>query len=150
MFALSVFGSYIKAQDLSDKIFRGARAVYIKNTMSAEENYKAAGKALVELEYGIGKTEKDFGLIASNDLNVHDPVGSPHIQRYEISVRDSLIKITSQVAFNYSNYGGDVRTGANYSFQPLIFRKKIFGGLGLFQGLLNIASTIGGEVLYGK
>jgi len=148
--AMSFTSALAGAQELSENIFKGARVVYVKNTLTADENYTLAGKALVALEYGIGKNEKEFGLIESKDLSMRDPVGSPHIQRFDITVQDSLVKIVSHTAFNHSNYGGDNQLGTNYALQPLVFRKKVFGGLGLFQGLVNIAQKIEGQIFYSK
>lgn len=137
--------SLARAQEFTKEPVKGSRVVYVKNTLSEVENYKLAGKALLSLEYGIEKSEKDFGILESNALNVYDPIGTPQVQKYYIAVQDSLVKITSKILVNTAQ-----GAGGPLSYKDLIFRKKIFGGYGLFQGLINVGNEFAGTIIFSK
>lgn len=125
------------------------RVVYVKNTLTAEGNFKEAGRSLLELELIIESKDSDFGTIQSAGFIARDQLGTSHVQVIDIFVKDSLVRITSKSRPNdvYNN------KSINSNSKPqkdVVYRKARFGGNGLFGNMETVAKLIPGEIYYSK
>jgi hypothetical protein len=91
-FYLLLITCSIYAQKSDSTIFNGASKLIIKNNLTAAENYKACGNALIALDYSIGGKDTEFYQLSSEPFKVAAQGASQVLAIYTVS-KDNQITI---------------------------------------------------------
>jgi len=120
-FAIMFFSSFVFAQKTDSVIFNGVTKVIIKNKLSAEENYKAAGKLLLDQGYNIGKKDSEFYQISSEPIKVA-ATGVAHAFSISVVCKDNSITITPK-SKNLSSFNMVSWKDTETTFEPVVYKK---------------------------
>lgn len=109
------------AQKTDSVIFNGVTKVIIKNKLTAEENYKAAGKLLLDQGYNIGKKDAEFHQISSEPIKV-TATGAAHALIISIVCKDNQIIVTPK-SKNLNSFKMVSWKESETTFEPVVYKK---------------------------
>lgn len=109
------------AQKTDTVLFKGATKIIANNSLSASENYKAVGQALVDNGYTIEKKDSEFGQIISGTFKPRFKKETPGgLSAMSFVIKDNQITLTGK--YNPNN---NIRI-VSWMDNPSTFRQVVY------------------------
>ncbi|MDQ1139480.1 hypothetical protein [Pedobacter agri] len=127
--------------------FVGATKIIIKNDKSAEDNYQLAAKTLLDQNYTIEKSDKEFHQLYSGSVKVFGEGTTRWVSLYVLS-RDGSITIVGRAKrteqLQLINVPKDTDNFETLPYKKNLLLKNIFAQTTAF------AKSIGGKIIYSE
>lgn len=136
-----------KAQKQDSIPFNGATKIIIKNSNSAEGNYQLAAKTLLDQNYTIEKSDKEFHQLYSGSVKIFGEGTTRWLSLYVLSRGGSITIVgrTKQVeGLQLVNIPEDTDNFETLPYKKSLLLKNIFSKTTAF------AKSIGGEIMYSE
>ena len=135
IFVLSLVASAY-GQKTSDKPFRGATKVIVTNSLSATENFKRVGQAMIDLNYFIANKDSEYLALKSDLIFVSAPGGS-FSQIIYVKVKETSIEFVTKVKFK-----GALSSNSGLDAFELLSWKNDYSEEYAFKNILSLFANI--------
>lgn len=127
--------------------FAGASKIIIKNNNTAEQNYKIAAEKLLDQNYMIDKSDKEFHQLYTGSVKVYGEGVSRLMSLYVLS-RDGSITIVGRTKkteqLRLINTPQDTDNYENMVYKKNLLLKDVFGKMEAY------AKSLGGKIIYSE
>ena len=152
LFTFIFFSAIVFGQKTDSILFKGTAKIIVKNNLSASDNFKEVGKALIDLGYMIGEKDSEFNQILSDVITVTDY--DNHVKYGQIiyvTTKDNQIILTTR-ARNTSTFKAATFIETKKNFEPTIYnRNKDAKSVLSFRNLEKLAKVLPSqEIIYSE
>jgi len=129
-------------------MFDGVKKIIVKNNLSASENYKLSGKAMLDQDYFIGAKDPEFYQLSTEPIKIVGEGAYSSLYIYAVS-RDGTITVTGSTKKRTTVKlieGVDTESVA----EIVPYKKSKILSRNTYEKLITYAKSLGGKIIYSE